>query len=308
MRRAVFRIPASTSNLGAGFDALSLALKRYLTISVEEASEFQIQTRGVNASSIPTGSENLVLRVAMKVAWLQMRRLQKFKLPPFRLVIENEIPFARGLGSSAAAIIAGITCYETMTDDQLTDRQIFKYALEFEPHPDNLAAALHGGLVSAATTDSGEVLVARLAVADGAQVVVVIPEFELSTDKAREVLPQGYARADSVFNIQRSALTVAALTTGNWPLLREAMRDKIHQPYRAPLIPGFDEILELNIDGLFGVALSGAGPTVLALAAPDRAEAVAAAIATVFKRHGIHSTSHQLGIDTDGRKILPSSL
>ena len=243
-RRHSFRVPASTSNLGAGFDALSLALQRYLRVTVEPAAAFEIVAQGVDASSIPRTPDNLIRRVADRVG-----KARGKQLPPFRMTIENEIPLARGMGSSAAAIIAGVTCYELAAEDRLSEREIFQFALEFESHPDNLAAALRGGLVATAIADDGEVLIAKLAVADGVKTVVVIPAFELSTEKARGVLPQTYSRKDAVYNIQRSALTIAALTTGNWAHLREAMKDRIHQPYRAPLIPGFDEILAFDTPG-----------------------------------------------------------
>jgi homoserine kinase len=297
MRRGYsFRVPASTSNLGAGFDALSLALQRYLKISVEPAATFEIVVTGLDASSIPRTPDNLIRRVADRVAKGRGRQL-----PPFRMTIENEIPLARGMGSSAAAIIAGVTCYELAADDPLSERDVFRYALEFESHPDNLAAALRGGLVATALADDGEVLIAKLAVAEGVKTVVVIPEFELSTEKARRVLPQTYSRKDAVYNIQRSALTVAALTTGNWAHLREAMKDRIHQPYRAALIPGFDEILRIDTPGLWSVALSGAGPTVLALAEPEKAESVGQAIVRVFEKYGVKASPLIVNIDTEGR-------
>jgi homoserine kinase len=297
MRRGYsFRVPASTSNLGAGFDALSLALQRYLKISVEPATAFEIFATGLDASSIPRTPDNLIRRVADRVAKGRGRQL-----PPFRMTIENEIPLARGMGSSAAAIIAGVSCYELAADDPLSERDVFQYALEFESHPDNLAAALRGGLVATALADDGDVLIAKLSVADGVRTVVVIPEFELSTEKARGVLPQTYSRKDAVYNIQRSALTVAALTTGNFAQLREAMKDRIHQPYRAALIPGLDEILGIETPGLLSVALSGAGPTVLALAEPQKAEAVGQAIVRVFEKHGVKASPLVVNIDTEGR-------
>jgi homoserine kinase len=297
MRRGYsFRVPASTSNLGAGFDALSLALQRYLKISVEPATTFEIVVTGLDASSIPRTPDNLIRRVADRVAKGRGRQL-----PPFRMTIENEIPLARGMGSSAAAIIAGVSCYELAADDPLSESDLFQYALEFESHPDNLAAALRGGLVATALADDGEVLIAKLSVADGVKTVVVIPEFELSTEKARGVLPQTYSRKDAVYNIQRSALTVAALTTGNWAHLREAMKDRIHQPYRAALIPGLDEILGLETPGLLSVALSGAGPTVFAMAEPQNAENVGNAIVRIFERHGVKAAPLMVNIDTEGR-------
>lgn len=305
-----FRVPASTSNLGAGFDALSLALQRYLRISLtiepspgrKPSEVLRIDVRGVDAHLIPASSENLILRVASNVA-----RERKKELPGFRMAIDNEIPLARGMGSSAAAIIAGITCYELAAEDKLSDQQIFRYAFEFEPHPDNLAAALRGGLVATAVTAGGEVLIAKLAVAGGILPVLVIPAFELSTEKARAVLPQMYSRPDAVYNIQRSALTIAALTSGNWPMLGEAMRDRIHQPYRARLIPGLEEILGLTTPGLIAVALSGAGPTVLGFARPEDAETAGRAIAGVFEKHGVQATPVVVNIDTVGRFMEGSS-
>ena len=219
------------------------------------------------------------------------------------MTIANEIPLARGLGSSAAAIIAGITCYELAAQDRLSEPDIFRYAFEFESHPDNLSPALRGGLIAACQGADSEVFIANLSVAAGVKSVIVIPEFEISTEKARAVLPQTYSRKDAVYNLQRSALIVGALTTGNWPLLREAMNDRIHQPYRASLIPGFEEILALRTPGMYGVALSGAGPTIFALADPARADEVGWNITAVFEKHGVKAQPHVVNIDTEGRVI-----
>jgi len=298
MKPHVFEIPASTSNLGAGFDALGLALGRHLRVTIEGAREFSVQARGTSAESIPTGPDNLIFHVARTVA-----AERAWSLPCFRMAIDNEIPLCRGLGSSAAAIIAGITCYEMATGDRLSDSEIFQYALQFESHPDNLAAALYGGFVVSAVSSAGSVSTVKLDVAPGATPVVVIPEFELHTKRARDVLPEHYSRSDTVYNVQRSALTVAALSTGKWSLLREAMRDRVHQLYRAPLIPGLEEILELSIPGLIGIALSGAGPTVFALAEQDRSESIGRTISGIFGKHGVRSAAHTLDIDTKGRVI-----
>ncbi|HEX4997491.1 MAG TPA: homoserine kinase [Terriglobia bacterium] len=297
--RSQFRVPASTANLGAGFDALSLALDRYLTITVEPSPALEIVPSGIESEKIPRDATNLIYRVAARVAEHRQR-----SLPPFRMSIHNEIPLARGMGSSASAIIAGIQCYELLLDDALDEVELFQRAFEFEPHPDNLAAALYGGLISAAVDARGRTLVARLKPAEGAQGIVVIPSFELSTEKARGVLPASYSRADAVFNLQRSAMTIAAMTTGKWELLREGMRDRIHQPYRAKLIPGLEEILDLDLPGLFGIALSGAGPTVFAMAAPARAEAVGHAIVAVFEKNGVSAASHPVRVDRTGLVAL----
>ena len=297
-RNYSFRVPAGTSNLGAGFDALGLALEIYLRVRIEASSKMEIVALGVDAGEIPTTSDNLILRVARRVAERRNR-----ELPAFRMTIANEIPLARGLGSSAAAIIAGITCYELVTQDRLTEPEIFKYAFEFESHTDNLSPALRGGLIAACQGAENEVFIANLKVAPGVKSVIVIPEFEISTEKARAVLPQTYSRKDAVYNLQRSALIIGALTTGNWTLLREAMNDRIHQPYRASLIPGFEDILALRTPGMYGVALSGAGPTIFALAEPSRADVVGWDITAVFQKYGVKALPHVVNIDTEGRVI-----
>jgi homoserine kinase len=298
---AVIRIPASTSNLGAGFDALSLALNRYLKVTVERADSVRIEARGVDQALIPTTADNLIVRVAQATAEMRGRTL-----PAFRMAIDNEIPLARGMGSSAAAIIAGITCYEVLADENLAEQDLFRCAFEFESHPDNLAAALHGGLVATAVGDNGAVLVSKSVISGRVAGIVVIPSFELSTEKARSVLPQSYSRKDVVYNIQRSALTIAALTSGDWTLMREAMRDRVHQPFRAKLIPGLEEILSLELGGLFGIALSGAGPTVFAFVDPDQAAVVGRAIEDTFKKHGVDAKSQLVDIDRSGRAIQAS--
>lgn len=296
-----FRVPAGTANLGPGFDALSLALECYLRVRVEPAASMEIVVHGLDVSEIPTTPDNLILRVANRVAERRNR-----KLPPFRLTIDNDIPLARGLGSSAAAIIAGITCYELVAEDELSELEVLRYAFEFERHPDNLTAAFRGGLIASAASADGEVWFSKLMVADGVQPVVIIPEFEIRTKAARSILPQSYSREDAVYNIQRAALTIAALTTGNWPILHEAMRDRIHQPYRRTLVPGLEEILALTTPGLLSVALSGAGPTILAFAKPADAKRVGGTVADVFEKHGIKATPHVMNIDGVGRYIEPS--
>src|SRR5215510_15128659 len=166
-RNYSFRVPGGTSNLGAGFDTLGLALEIYLRVRIEPSSKTEIVALGVDSAEIPTTSENLILRVANRVAAQRNR-----ELPPFRLTIANEIPLMRGLGSSAAAIIAGITCYELVAEDRLTEAEIFKYAFEFESHPDNLSPALRGGLVAACRGGDTDVFIANLKVAPGVKCVV----------------------------------------------------------------------------------------------------------------------------------------
>ena len=297
--RTRVRVPASTANLGPGFDALSMALAVYLEVEVQTGvpdDTVRVRASGVDAEKMPSGSGNLIVRVLDRVAGHRGRSFQ-----PALLRVTNQIPLARGMGSSSTAIIAGISCYEMLAGEQLSDDEVFGYALEFEPHPDNLAAAMYGGLTISAMRGDGKPVVSRVEVAAGIRPVLVIPEFELSTEKARSALPQNYSREDAVFNVQRSALVVDAMTAGKWHLLPEAMKDRLHQPYRAGLIPGLEQALSFRSEGLVATALSGAGPTVLALAMADAAETVGAGIAGVFERNGVRASVKVSEIDTLGR-------
>jgi homoserine kinase len=217
--------------------------------------------------------------------------------------VTNDIPLARGLGSSAAAILAGFSIFEAAVGILLPEQKLLDYATEMEHHSDNVAAALLGSFVISCVTDEGRVVAARVPFPKDVRAIVVIPNFKVRTEAARAVVPATLSRQDAVFNIQRAALFVAALGERRYDLLREAMRDRLHQPYRAPLVPGLEDVLDLNnVPGLVGAALSGSGPTVFALAT-SHFEQVAKAIASCFELRGIECTSHTLAIDEGGRRI-----
>ena len=296
------RVPASSSNLGPGFDALSLALEIYLRVEVETGSSNngrRVVSSGVDSEKMPEGEDNLIVRVLDRVAGRRNR-----EVAPAVLKVQNEIPLARGLGSSSTAILAGISCYEILAEERLSVEEIFEYAREFEPHPDNLAAGLFGSLTVSATSEKGGAVFSKTLVPDGLTPVLVIPDFELPTEKARGVLPENYTRRDLVFNMQRSALVVAALGGGDWELLSEAMRDRVHQPYRAALIPGLEEVLAMEEEGLRGIALSGSGPTVLAFTMADHATSLGEKIVSVFGLHGVSASFRISKIDTGGRCFI----
>ena len=225
--------------------------------------------------------------------------------PGVRLKIENQIPLARGLGSSAAAIVAGISCFEAFTGRELSPDKFFQYAFEFENHPDNITAARFGGFTVSAVAENGKVSFFRAPIAPKLKILLTVPEFHLETQKARAAIPRTLDLRDAVFNLQRSSLTVAALLKNEFHFLRESLRDKLHQPFRAPLIPGFEEILRLNqeeISGLVGICLSGAGPSVLAFAEGNLDE-IYSRIAAIFERHGLRSRRFELEVDNQGRTI-----
>jgi homoserine kinase len=297
------RIPGSTSNIGPGFDCLGCALAVYLEVFVGSGNpSWRVEAAGVDADKMPRGEENLIVKVLRRVAERRGRTLA-----PCTLRVRNQVPLGRGLGSSSTAILAGVSCYEILTGERLALDEILDYAWEFEPHADNLAAGLLGGFTITATAGGSRPSVLKLPVPGLIAPVLVIPDFEVPTRTARAVLPDSYSRSDVVFNLQRTAQLIGALATGQLEFLAEAMKDRVHQPYRASLVPGLEQVLALKGDGLYGVALSGAGPTVLALAEPRRADEVGARVAGVFGNHGVKVRVEVSRIDTAGRQFLEAS-
>jgi homoserine kinase len=297
------RVPASTSNLGPGFDCFGLALKLYLTVSattVPEASEpCCVTTTGAKENdALPRNSVNLIYR-AMSFA----ARREGTSLPPVNLAVHNEIPLASGLGSSAAAIVAGIKLSALLTGKSISEQTILNYATEFEGHPDNVAASLFGGFLASCIRADGAVLSTKFDWPAQIRVVVVSPHSQLPTHVARAALPRTVTRIDAVHNLQRSALFTAALAQQRYDLLWEAMRDRLHQPYRESLVPGLAEALALpRMPGLLGIALSGAGPSIVALV-EDNDEEIGARIASCFEARNIESTIRTLEIDNQGIQI-----
>ena len=299
------QVPASSTNLGAGFDSLGLALGLYLKVQVQESprGSSEIHMEGEGARELLSIRENLMWRVIRRVFQGEGRTL-----PPLRLEVNNAIPLARGLGSSAAAIVAALGTYEALVERELAQETFFRYAMEFETHPDNITAARFGGFTISCVDERGRVSFFRTEVAETLKVLLVVPDIQLPTSQARAVIPDKLEVSDVVFNLQRSALTVAALMGGQFQFLRESLRDKVHQPYRAPLIPGLQQILELNereVPGLLGVSLSGAGPSVAAFVQGDGQE-VFGRVQAIFNSHGIACRPLELKIDNRGRSIRGS--
>ncbi len=295
------RVPASTSNLGPGFDSLGLALSLYLTVEVgtSNVSNTSFTFEGEGANDLNSAAEdNLIFRAMQYIAGRE-----GVELKPARFHVTNEIPLARGLGSSAAAILAGFSAFEVVTGTRLPEQKLLDYATEMEHHSDNVAAALLGSFVVSSVDEAGRVCAIRMPFSNELRAIVAIPDFKVRTEEARGVVPMQVSRQAAVFNIQRAALFVAALAERRYELLREAMRDQLHQPYRAPLVPGLEKVLQLQgIPGLVGAALSGSGPTVFALATDD-IESVKAALTACFTVSGIECAAYTLDIDTDGRRM-----
>ena len=293
------RLPASTSNLGAGFDCFGLALQLYLTIRATVAPrssvKCRVRTTGTRESSLlPRTAENLIYRAMVHVA-----KKEGLDLPRVDLVVQNQIPLGRGLGSSASAIVGGIKLCGLLCNRELTDDVVLAYATELEGHADNAAPALFGGFLTTCMTGQEVIAIKRSWPAD-IKIVIVSPQSQLETKRARAALRSEVGRADAVYNLQRSALFVAALDDRRYDLLWEAMQDRLHQEERQSLVPGLAEALALpRTQGLLGIALSGAGPSILALA-DDHFEEIGATIAECFTQHNIKSTVRILEVDNEG--------
>ncbi len=292
------RVPAGTANLGPGFDCLSLSLALYNEVVLERAGEgLEIVVTGAWSRGIPTDESNIVYRAAALV----FQRLGVV-VKGLRIRLVCRIPTARGLGSSAAAIVGGMLAANEMCGSLLSRREILELAGRMEGHPDNLAPALFGGFVVAVANDTAVECV-RIDPPQGLQVAAAVPHFSLSTMRARAVLPDLVPRSDAVFNVGRTALLVAAVTSGRDDLLKAAMNDRLHQPYRARLVPGLTEVLQAAVGaGALGASLSGAGPTVIGLCRGNALQ-VARAMCEAFEKNGVKADPMELDVDRFGADI-----
>jgi len=311
MRNARITIPASTSNLGASFDACGLALALYLRVDVEErAGGFQIIPTGEGADAVPRDESNLIARVARSVAGLRARQISGA-----RLLVDNQIPLARGLGSSSAAIVAGLSVYEALSGERLSEEEFFGYALRFEDHGDNLAPSFFGGLVVTCVVARGgrrSLATVKREWPDDVKIVLAIPEFEMNTAEMRRALPKEVPMEDAVFNLQRSALLQALISARRFDLLSEALRDRLHQSRRSIHVRGLQDVLRLNDEtrehpGLLGVAISGAGSTAVAFASENFPE-IAAAMSERFQSCGVRAKTLEVAVDNTGRAVRVDEL
>ncbi|WP_256756759.1 homoserine kinase [Cohnella sp. WQ 127256] len=258
--RVVVKVAASSANLGPGFDTLGIALSLFAWVSMAPATSTRVTLVGDNLEGVTQDKTNLVYEVAQAVF-----AKAGIELPELDIGIRSDIPLTRGLGSSAAAIVGALVAANSLIGNALSDDELFQMATELEKHPDNVGASMFGGIIAAAW-DGTRAEYVRIEPPVGMDVLVAIPEFELSTKKARNVLPEQISLQDAVFNVTHSSLLTAALAMGRLDLLSHAMRDRLHQPYRAKLIPGMEKILrEATEHGALGAVLSGAGPTLLLL-------------------------------------------
>lgn len=263
------KVPATSANMGPGFDCMGIALDIYNTVAAEEIPEgIVIENHGRDADLIGKDNSNLIYK-AMETVFGKVG----YTPTGLKITSYNEIPVARGLGSSAASTAAGLILANAMTGETLSLEEIIRLGTALEGHPDNIVPALIGGMTLSYSQDTSSVGYIKLDFPENLRMLVMVPDFMLSTTKARMVLPQQVELGNAVFNISRAALMVAALTAGKLEHLKYAVQDRLHQPYREKLIPGMQEVFEQAYDaGARGVFLSGAGSTIVAMVDADNSD------------------------------------
>ena len=274
------QVPATTANLGPGFDVLGMALGLWNEIHVHRSDTLHIHVEGEGTNLIPRDETNLVYRAMVRLAEWVAR-----PLPPVHLRLVNRIPLQGGLGSSSAAIVGGLLAAQEVLGVEVPREVLLQLAVELEGHPDNVAPALYRGLVATAVDEQGALAV-PIPVPD-MRVAVVLPRVRVSTEEARRLLPSRVRHVDAVFNVARAVLVVQALSRGDYSLLARVMADRLHEPYRRILIPGYKAVRRAALDaGAAAVAISGSGPALVAFA-PDRHGEIAQAMVKAFDRVGV---------------------
>ncbi|MCC3471977.1 MULTISPECIES: homoserine kinase [unclassified Microcoleus] len=331
-------VPATTANLGPGFDCIGAALSLYNSFQFSlleppATEKLQITVTGAEAAKVKTDDSNLAYQ-----AFVKLYEYLRQSPPPVAIHIDMQVPLARGLGSSATAIVGGLVGANCLAGKPLSQVDVMQLAIELEGHPDNVVPALLGGCRLAASNTPPQPPLSKGGLREqlplseaglrespplskGGQgggfwqicdipwhpdlvPVVAIPDFELSTAEARRVLPTNYSRADAIFNAAHLGLLVRALATGDRNWLRCALQDKIHQPYRRSLIQGYEAVQEAAMNaGACGMVISGAGPTLLALTDVTNVDAVVREMAAAWMEFGVKADVRAISIDTQGAQV-----
>ncbi len=296
----VLGIPATTANLGPGFDTLGMALNMYNYISmVETGCNLVIDVTGEDAENVSRTESNLVYKSALKV-------FQKVGYNPKGLYIKihNNIPMVRGLGSSASAIVGGIVAANHISGCQLDTDELLLIAAHMEGHPDNVAPALLGGIVISAMLED-EILYRKISPPKSLTTVVAIPQYELSTKKARNALPKKVLLSDAIFNMSRTGLLLMSFLDNDMELLSKVMDDRLHQPYRMSLIPGMENVSKAaKENGAYALALSGAGPSLIAFCEQSFSKKIGRAMKEAFLEVGVKCIIKDLSPVNNGVQIL----
>jgi homoserine kinase len=296
----VARVPATSANIGSGFDCFGLALSLFNDVALMPDNAFGVEIVGEGAESLPRDRSNLVMRTVFRFFDMIGRR------PPasFRLKLTNRIPMTGGLGSSSTALVGGLLVANRFVDDPVDRADLLRMAFELEGHPDNVAPAILGGFVLS-VVDRGKLITVPMAVPDRVKAVLFLPRFSTSTREARRLLPSRVSHADAVFNLSRAALLVSALASGRLDLLRVATQDRLHQPYRQVLFPTMPRFLEGALEaGAVGSWLSGSGSALLAMTEGGE-KSVAEAFESIARTNGVAGRSLIVDVEPHGAVILP---
>lgn len=292
------QVPATTANFGPGFDCIGASLGLYNYIDMEFSDKLEICVSGEGSEEIPLDETNLVYRAASQV--LKQANIER----PLKIVLDNNIPLARGLGSSAACIAGGILAANRLAGDIFDKNELIKIATEMEGHPDNVVPAIFGGFCLSIVHDK-RIIYKSFTLPFWLRFVVCIPDFELKTEDARKVLPKTVDFDDAIFNVSRSAMLVASIVSGDLVDMDIFCKDKLHQPFRSHLIPGMDKILgTVREKGAFAGFLSGSGPSVVCLTLRERADGLGEHMVDIFSDYDIQSKYKVLSTDSEGVRFL----
>ena len=303
-----YKVPATTANLGPGFDCLGMALPIYNIITIEETVmpstgiEVNVMKDDENAElleldNLPEDKDNIVLKAVELLYSLVGQEANELKIN-----INTSIPIARGLGSSASVIVGGLLCANELLGFPADEAALLSIATEAEGHPDNIAPALLGGLVMSSVEDDGSILYRKLDWNDDWHITVCVPDFELATNISRSVLPENVPLKDASFNSRRLAMLIHAINTKDSKLMKYALEDKLHQPYREKLIPGFKEIREelKHKENVLGTVISGAGPSIIVISEKNDLEYIKNTVKDVWNDFNINSEIKTLKIEQSG--------
>ena len=304
------RVPATTANLGPGFDCFGLALQIYNTITIEETimpkEDIEIiiithEDKEINELHLPTDNSNVIYR-AIELLYGYVGQIPS----AMKITIDTEIPIAKGLGSSASVIVGSLMAANKLLGSPADLDALLSIATEVEGHPDNITSAILGSFVLSSLEDDGSIIYQKIDWPQDWKLTLCIPDYELATNISRSVLPEEVKMQDAVFNARRCTMFIQSLQTKNSELMKIAMQDKLHQPYRIRLVPGLDEIIDnlKNVDEVLGTALSGAGPSILVISKGNNIETIKGIIKSTWEKYSVKADIRTVGVDLDGAKII----
>ncbi len=304
MKTIKVKVPATTANLGPGFDVLGASLSLYNELEVslaQDPKKAKFVVEGEGKKILPRNEKNILWK-AMDAVFGLLDEREKYNLKSFNIKLTNNIPLSSGLGSSSAARAAGIIAANKICGNKLSLGEMAQLGVKLEGHPDNIIPAFYGGVCISINKGNDVIDVIKLPIPK-IKAVACTPGFELATERSRNILPSKYDRKDVVFNISRVALLTKAFCTNDFKVLQEAMQDKIHQPYRAKLIPVMQDLIDVAVkEGAYGACLSGAGPSMIAFCDSSKAQNIAKSMAKIWKKETVPTKIFILDFDKDGAK------